>query len=107
MGAEYQPIPVAGRLQFHLVHHLPVTAIKALRHAQQGRSDADGAPCLGRQRRELPIRLLRPTPSVRPRHQRDGFHFLWLESPQPAVVDQVVRVPVMADVRDVAADVVQ
>ena len=40
-------------------------------------------------------------------NQRDGFDLIRFESPQVAVLDEVVRVLVMAVVADVSADVVE
>ena len=86
---------------------LRVAAVEALGQTQDRRQRPDGPPALAAEVAVVVVAALgRGLPMVA-RDQRDGFDLVGLEAPQIAVLDQVVRVLVMALVADVDADVVQ
>ena len=80
---------------------LRVAAVEALGHAQDRRQHADRLAQRRGQPRVLFVRSLRRAAPVIAGDQRDDLDLVGIEAAQVAVLDQVVRVPVMALVADV------
>ena len=91
---------------FETRNRLRVAAVEAFRHAQDRRERPHGPAQRGRQLRVLVVRSPRRAAPVIARDERDDFDFVRMKAAQIAVLDQVVRMLVMARVADVPADVV-
>ena len=87
--------------------HLCVTAIEPLGQSQERAEQLDGLAQAIRQRCKALVRSSRCRLTVVASHQRDDIDFDRLEATQIAVLDQIVRMLVMAFVADMRADVVQ
>lgn len=109
---------VAGRSQaddelalavghLHAADHLGMAAVEALGQPDERRAQSDGPAHRRRQVAEAVVALLgRATPVVAG-NQREHVHLVRREPAEAAVLDQVVRMPVMAGVADVEPRVVQ
>ena len=84
-----------------------MAAIETLGQPQECRQDSDRLAKLRAQRAITLVRPLGCGAAVIPRHECQYLDFFRLEPAEVAVLDQVVRVPVMARVADMQADVVQ
>jgi hypothetical protein len=73
-----------------------VAAVEGLRQAENCGQGADGSPAAAGQTSELVVTTIGRCPPVIPRHQGDGVDLVGLEAAQVAVLDQVVRVFVVA-----------
>jgi len=105
--AQFHEVFLAAIEQFHPGHHLRVAAIERLREAQDGRQRAHGVPLLRAESAERGVRPRRRRLAMIARDRRDDFRLLRLETPEIAVLDQIVRVFVMPGVTDVRADIVE
>ena len=102
----YQVV-VAAIVELQAGDGLRVTAIETLGQPQDRRERANRATAPLAELVHRAMTLLRRGLPVVPRHQRDRLDLVRLEPAEIAVLDQVVRVLVMALVADVNADVVQ
>jgi len=84
-----------------------MTAVEALREAENGAERAHRPPRFALESSETLVPAFRCGLTMVPRYEADHFGFVRLESAQLAVPNQVVRVFVVALVADVDADVVQ
>src|SRR5919108_5978832 len=84
-----------------------MAAIEALGQPQNRRKRSDRTARLARQTAVAFVAPLRRRLAVVTGNERDGFYFFRIEAAEIAVLDQVVRVTVMALVADMHADVVQ
>ena len=84
-----------------------MAAIQGLGQPEDGREGADGLAALPRQIAHPFMRPLRRRAAVIARDERNRLDHVGLETAQIAVLDQVVRMPVVTLVADVHADVVQ
>ena len=84
-----------------------MAAVEALRQAQDGGQGANGSPALPAEVGVAVVVTVGRRPPVIARDERDGVDLVGLEAAQVAVLDQVVRVLVVALVADVDADVVE
>lgn len=106
-GAETNDVVVPSRDDVDAVDDLPVAAIQPLRKPRDRAERANDA-AVGSFQQGIPlVRLLRGSLAVVPRDERDKLHLDGLEPAQAAVLDQVVRMPVVPVIADVIADVVQ
>jgi len=105
--AELQQSVVAAVVQFETRDRLRVAAVEALGKSQHGCEVANRASPFLLEVAVLIVTALRRRLPVVPRDQRDDLDFFRIESTEIAVLDQVVRVLVMAFVADVDADIVQ
>ena len=106
-GAYLQEGILTAIVQLDARQVLRVAAVEAFGQAQNCRERPHGPAALARELREVVVaKLGRRTPVI-PRDQRNGVDLFRLEAAQVAVLDQVVRVPVMAFVADVHADIVK
>src|SRR5579872_5114401 len=105
--SDLQQIVVAAVMELDRGHTLRMAAIEALGEPQDGRERSHGAPFLALQIAESLVAALRRRLAMVARHERHDFDFVRLEAAEVAVADQIVRVPVMAFVTDVDADVVK
>ncbi len=106
-GPELQQAVVAAIVQLEPRHDLSVAAIETLGESQDGRKGADRASKPARQLAVAFVRLLRRGAAVIARDQPDHLDFVGLEASKVAVLDQVIRVLVMAGVADVDSHVVK
>jgi len=104
---QLQEIVVAAVVQLEPRDRLRVTAVEALRQPQDRGKRADGAPAPPLQIGEAIVLPLRRGLTMIPRDEGDGLDLVRLETPEIAVLHQVVRVLVVPLVADVDADVVQ
>jgi hypothetical protein len=98
---------VAPIMQFDAREALSVAAVQAFGQSQDGGKRPHDASPLAGQIAVLLVSGLRRGAAMVPGHERDRVDLLGLESPQISVLDEVIRVLVMALVADVHADVVQ
>jgi hypothetical protein len=101
-----QPV-VSSIVELDAADGLGVTAIEALGQPEDRRERANRAAAPLAEIVHRAMALLRRGLPVVPRHERDRFDFVRLEPAKIAVLDQVIRVLVMAFVADVHADVVE
>ena len=106
-GAQPHRGIVAAREEIDAGERLRVAAVESLGEPNDGRQHPDGRSQRAVQFAEALVRLLRRRLAVIARDERNDLDFLGLESAQIAILDQVVRVPMMPLVADVDADVVQ
>jgi hypothetical protein len=100
-------ILLAAVVQLDAGHRLCVAAIERFGKPQNGGERADDAALLAAERAVVVVRPLRRRLAVVTRDETDDLGFYRLEPAQVAVLDQVVRVLVVALIADVRADVVQ
>ena len=105
--AQLQQVVVAAIVELEAGDGLRVAAIEALREAQNRRQRADRAPRAAPQVAEAVVPPLRRRLTMVARDEGDRLDFVRLEAAQVAVLDQVIRVFVVALVADVDADVVE
>jgi hypothetical protein len=84
-----------------------VTAVEAFREPEHRRQSPDRLAALALEVAKMLVTFLRRALPVVARDKADDFDFVRLEATQVAVLDQIVRVLVMALVTDMDADVVQ
>ena len=84
-----------------------MAAIEAFGQPQNGGERLDDAAPLARQLAVVFVVALWCAAAVVARDQRDGVHFFGLEAAEIAVLDQIVRVLVVAFVADVRADIME
>ncbi len=104
--AELEQEVLAAVAQLETRDHLRVTAIQALRQAQDCGEEADSASDIRWKVGILLMRLFRRPPAVVPRHERHHLDLLRLEPAEITILDQIVRVPVVPRIADVNAEVV-
>jgi hypothetical protein len=104
--AQLQQQVVAAVAQLEARDHLGVAAVEALGQAQDGREPAYAAPEIRWQLGVLRLRLLGHAAAVIERHEGHHLDLLRIEAAQVAVLDQIVRVFVMARITDVHSEVV-
>jgi len=100
-------VVVAARVKIHAGERLCMASVEPFRQPHHGRERAHGLAQRPRQVAVPFVRFLRGCLPVVPRQQRDDFNFLRVETAQIAVLDQVVRMAMMALVADMHPDVVQ
>jgi hypothetical protein len=105
--AQLQQVVVAAIVELQAGDGLRVAAIQTLREPQNRGKRTHRAPRPAGQPREAVVLALRRRLTMIARDERDCFDFVGLEAAQVAVLDQVVRMLVMAPIADVDADVVQ
>src|SRR5688572_5577549 len=105
--SQLDEVLLAALVHLHARHGLRVTTIECLGKPQDRGERAHGLSPSRAERIEVAVRLLGGRFTVIPRHERDDLGFCRLEAAQVAVLDEVVRVLVMAPIADVRADVVQ
>src|SRR5262245_31819174 len=98
---------VAAIAELERRDRLSMAAVETLSHAQDRRQRANGLAQRARQARVLVVRALRRSPPMVARDQGDNLDLIWMKTAQVAVLDQVVRVPMVSRVADQAAEVVQ
>ena len=106
-GAKPRQIVVAAREHVDARERLRVAAVEPLGQPDHGREGADGAAQRSGQIAVALVRLLRRRLAMVARQERDDLDLLRVESAQIPILDQIVRMPVMALVADVNADVVE
>jgi hypothetical protein len=102
-----QHVVVAPVVQFEAADSLRMTAVEAFRQPQDRRQRADGSAPASPQIAVAVVAALGRAAPVVARDESDRFDLVRLEPPQIAVLDQVVRVPMMLFVADEDADVVE
>jgi len=105
--AQLEQAVVAAVVELEARHGLRVAAIEPFRQPQHGRQLANRATPLPFEVAVLLVAALRRRLTMVASNQRDGFDFLRIEPTQVPILDQIVRVFVMALVTDVDADVVE
>jgi hypothetical protein len=98
---------VAAIVEIDAGDDLGVAAVQTFREPDNRRQDADGAPQRARQLAKSLVFAFRRRTAVIPREESQHVDLLRFEAAQIAVLDEIVRVFVMAFVADVDADVVQ
>jgi hypothetical protein len=106
-GAQLQQVVVAAVVELEPGDGLGVAAVEAFGQPQDRRQRAHGPAGPSPERDEAVVLSLRRGLPVIPGDQRDRFDFVGLEAAKIAVLDEIVRVFVVAFVADVHADVVQ
>ncbi|HEY6211319.1 MAG TPA: hypothetical protein VIW45_03495 [Vicinamibacterales bacterium] len=106
-GSDLQQIVVAAVVELDRAYALRVAAIEAFREAENRRERTDDAPLLPFQIAEFVVAPLRRRLTMIAGDERHHLDLLWIEPPQIAVLDQIVRVAMMPLVADVDADVVE
>jgi hypothetical protein len=106
-GAQTREVIVAARIQVDPFERLGVASVEPLCQANHRRERLDRAPHPARQISVAFVRFLGRPLAVIARDERDRLDLLRLEPSKIAVLDQIVRVPVVALVADVHADVVE
>jgi hypothetical protein len=101
--AKLDEVFAAAVVDFKARDHLCVTAVEGLGKAEDGGQHAHDLPFLRSQRTEGTVHLFRRSFPVVARHERDELRFLRFEPAEIPVLDQVVRVLVMARIADVRA----
>ena len=84
-----------------------MTAIQAFGQPEDRREGAHRLAAASAEIREAGVAPLGSGLTVIPRDERDGLDFVRLEAAKIAVLDQIVRVLVMAFVADMDADIVE
>ena len=102
-----EEVVVSAVVQLDVGHDLGVAAIEAFRETENGRKRADDLTRAARQIAERFVAAFGRRLAMVARDQRNRFDFFRLEAAKVAVLDQVVRMLVMALVADVDADVVE
>ena len=97
---------LAAVVDFEPGNRLRVAAVEAFRHAQDRRKRLHGPAQRAGQLRIFVVRSPRRAAPVVARDERHHLDFVRMKAAQVAVLDQVVRMLVMARVADVPADVV-
>ena len=105
--ADLQQGVFAAIVQLDAGQALRVAAVEAFGQPQDGREASNRAAAISWEIRKVFVTVLWRRAAVVPGDQCDGIDFLGLEAPQIAVLDQIVRVFVVALVADVRADVVE
>ena len=105
--AEPCEVIVPARIEIDSGNRLRVAAIESLGQPHHRGQLLDHPLHLRREGVEPLVRLLRRRLPMVARDERDDLDLPWLEAAEVAVLDQVIRMPVMALVADVHADVVQ
>ena len=105
--AQLHQVVVAAIVELQAGDGLCVTAIEALRQAHYRGERANRGPRAPLQLAEALVLSLRRRLAMITGDERDRLDLVWFESAQVAVLDQVVRMLVMALVADGHADVVQ
>jgi hypothetical protein len=106
-GADLQGVLSATSGKPHFLNDLRVASIQAFRESQDACQNPHGLASAGRQPAIFRVRPFRRSPAVIPRHQRNDIDFLGLEPSKIAILDEVIRVLVVARVADVHTDVVE
>jgi hypothetical protein len=106
-GAQLQQVVVAAVVELEPGDGLGVAAVETFRQPQDRRQRAHRPAGAPPERDEAVVPSLRRGLPVITGDQRDGFDFVGLEAAEIAVLDEIVRVFVVAFVADVHADVVQ
>ncbi len=104
--AEPREVIVAARVEIYSGDRLRVAAIEPFGKSHHRGEFFDDALELRSELAEAVVRLLWQCLAVVTRDQRDDFDLLRFESAEVAMLDQIIRVPVMTLVADVNADVV-
>jgi len=106
-GSHLQESVVTAVVQLDASDHLRMTAIEAFGETKNGRERSDGSSLSAVEDGEAVVLLFRRGPTMITGDERDGFDLLGLETSEIAVLDEVVRVLVVAFVADVHPDVMQ
>ena len=106
-GPQLEQVVVAAIVELQAGDGLRVTAIEALRQAQDRGERAHRGPRVPPQLAEALVLSLRRPLTMIAGDERDRLDLVGFESAEVAVLHQVVRMLVMALVADVHADVVQ
>jgi hypothetical protein len=106
-GANLQQGIVAAIVEFESGDCLCVAAIQVLGETKHGGQPPHDLAALAAEFLEVGVPARGRRPPVIAGDQRDGFDFVGLEPAQIAVLDQIVRMPMMAFVADVHAGVVE
>ncbi len=104
--AEPREVIVAARIEVDSGDRLRVTSVEPLGEPHHRGEFFDDPLELRRELTEAVVRVLWQCLAVVARDQRDDFDLLRFESAEVAMLDQIIRVPVMTLVADVNADVV-
>jgi hypothetical protein len=105
-GSDLQQAVVAAIVQLDGRDGLLMTAIEAFGQPQNRRQRANGSPAFPAELAEAVVTFLRRRLAVIAGDERHRFDLLRVEPSKIAVLDQVIRVLVVALVADVHADVV-
>jgi len=84
-----------------------MAAVEALRKPENRRERPDGLPAFAAELGIFLVLAFRRRLPVVPGHERDDLDLFRIEAPQISILDQIVRMLVMALVTDVDADVMQ
>src|SRR5918993_5413970 len=106
-GAQARQVVVAARKEIDSGERLCVAAVEPFGKPDDGREHPDGRP---QGTVQIPVSLVGffwRRLAVVSRHQRDDLDLLRLEASQAAILDQVIRMPMVAVVTDVHADILQ
>ena len=107
VGAEPCEVVVAARVEIDPGDGLRVAAIEPFGQPHHRRQLLDRPAAISRKIPVSLVRLLRRRLPMIARDERNHLDLLRLEAAEVAVLDQVVRMPVVALVADVHADIVQ
>src|SRR3990172_6894492 len=105
--AQPRKIIVVARVEIDAAEGLRVTPIEPLGEPDDGGERPDGAPQRPAERGVAVVRLLRRGLAVVARDERNHLDLVRLQSAQIPILDQIVRMTVVALVADMDADVVQ
>ena len=83
-----------------------MAAVQPFGEPQDRREQAHRAAQVGGQARVLRVRFLRRASTMVPRHERDDLDLLRLEAAEISILDQIIRVLVVAGIADVDAEIV-
>jgi hypothetical protein len=103
---DLQQVVVAAVVQLEPGDRLPVAPIEAFGESQNRCERSDSPSRALAELAESDVLPFRSRAAMISRHEREDVDFLGLEATQIAVLDQVVRMLVVAFVADVHADVV-
>src|SRR5687767_9881902 len=101
--AEFDKVFLAAVVQLDAGHRLRVAAIERLGEPQNRRQCADGAAPFRAQRTEIGVRFFWRRLAVIAGDERNRLSFCGLEAAKVAILDEVIRVLVMARITDVRA----
>src|SRR5262245_17330899 len=104
---QLEEIVVAPVVELEAGNRLRVAAIETFREAQQRGERADNPARAARQRAEAVVLSFRRRLTMIPRDERNRLDLLGLEAPEIPILDQIVRVFVVALVTDVHPHVVK
>src|SRR5262245_28306547 len=107
VGLKQEQRVFAPIMEFEARDCLRVASIEPLCQAKHGRERSDHLPQLARQLAVAVVVTRGRGAAMIPRHEGEGLDLLGVEPPEVSVLDEIVRVSVMALVADVDADVVE